>query len=243
MHIKDFFFSVALLACALCSACAGALPLLGGGSTTPRGRADFAIAGAARAPLGNLRNREGVDLSRSRYRESAEKGGVIPVAASRYGIGQHWDLGVQVAGTTLRLEGRREFVLRESVNRPSAITGFAGWGGWIPGDDGGNGYRVGAEVPVFLGVEFGGLYEVWGGVRVAAEHVGGTFLKNEQLARAAVWAARAGPVVGFAAGFRRVHAFIELSTFYEGWFGEHGNTSIRRSGVVFVPAWGLRLRL
>lgn len=243
MPIKKVFFLVALLACALCGGCAGALPLIAGGSTTPGRRADAVMAGAARVPTGDLRNRQGVDPLRSRYRESAEKGGVVPVVAARYGFGHHWDLGVQVAGTTMRFEGRREFVFRDAVTRPGLIVGLAGWGGWIPGDEGGDGYRVGAELPVVLGIEFGGLYEAWGGIRIAGEYIGGKFLKDEQLARAAVWSARAGPVVGFAAGFRRFHAFIELSTFYEGWFGDHGNTSIRRAGVVFIPAWGLRLRL
>ena len=143
--------------------CATAVPAMAGGSTTPKNRTDIGIGGAARVPLGDLKDPAVSDPGEPGYREAADAGGVVPVAYARYGLSKTWDLGLMVAGTTLRADARHETVLRDGSDqtRSSLVVGIAPYGGWITDNDGsGSGGRVGLEVPFTFGVDVGGVYEV-----------------------------------------------------------------------------------
>ena len=63
------------------------------------------------------------------------------------------------------------------------------------------------------------------------------------LALATGTALRAGAVLGMAAGFRRVHAFVEVTAWAEGWFAQHGDLDLDRFGLVLTPSFGLRIRI
>lgn len=222
--------------------CATAMPTLSGASTTPHARTDLMVGGAARVPLANLRERGPME---SRYREAAESGGVVPVAAFRHGIGRHRDLGVTVAGTSGRLELRGETGVQEGSTRPAWVWALGLVGGYLPDHDGaGSGGRVGLDVPVVYGIDFGALYDVWVGARAQLNLLVGDFANAaDTSARATVGMTSVGAVIGMAAGFRRVHALLEVTVAYEAWFGSHGDQRITRHGLALTPAFALRVRL
>jgi hypothetical protein len=223
--------------------CATAMPAMSGGSIAPKHRTDLALGGAARVPLGDLRDPAVVDPGQSEYRYAADAGGVVPMAYARYGIGRAWDLGLMVSGTTVRAEARYARVLREGTARSSLILGLAPYGGWIPERDrSGSGGRVGFEVPFVYGVDIGGIYEIWAGARVSGEYVRGDFQLMGQQERASGGGVRGGPILGMALGVRRIHALVELTAAYERWFIDHAGTSLDRGGFVLIPGFALRLR-
>jgi hypothetical protein len=233
-----------LVSLAVLGGCATAVPAMSGGSTTPRKRTDFGLGGAARVPLGDLRDPALSDPGESEYRYAADAGGVVPMAYGRYGIGRNWDLGLMVSGTTVRAETRHETVLREGTARSSLVVGLAPYGGWIPDrDESGNGGRVGLEVPFVYGVEIGGVYEIWVGARGSGEYVFGDFQVAGSDQKASGAGLRLGPVVGMALGVRRIHALVELSAAYEYWLIDHAGRSLDRGGFVLIPGFGIRLRL
>jgi len=224
--------------------CATAVPAMSGASITPKNRTDLGLGGAARVPLGGLKDPVVVDPEESEYRYAADAGGVVPMAYGRYGLTDKWDLGLMVAGTTVRAEARYAHVLQEGTTRSSLIVGLAPYGGWIPDRDvSGSGGRVGFEVPFVYGIEIGGVYEIWIGARGSGEYVFGDFQVAGSERKASGAGVRAGPVIGMALGVRRVHALIELTAAYEYWFIDHAGVSLNRGGFVLIPGFGIRLRL
>lgn len=224
--------------------CATAVPAMSGGSTTPKNRTDLGLGGAVRVPLGDLRDPVVLDPGDSEYRYATDAGGVVPMAYGRYGIGERWDLGLMVSGTTVKVEARYERVIQEGTTRSSLVVGLAPYGGWIPErDQSGSGGRVGFEVPFIYGVEIGGVYELWFGARGSGEYVFGDFQVSGSQQKASGAGLRLGPVIGMALGVRRVHALIELTAAYEYWFIDHAGTSLDRGGFVLIPGFGIRLRL
>lgn len=238
-----FRAGLVLATLAALSGCATAVPSMSGGSITPRHRTDLGLGGAARIPLGNLRDPVVSDPGESEYRYAADAGGVVPMAYGRYGLADKWDLGLMVSGATVRAEARYESVLQQGTTRTVLMLGLAPYGGWIPDrDQSGSGGRVGFEIPFTFGVEIGGIYEIWIGARASAEGVFGDFRISGSDARASGAGVRAGPVVGMALGVRRIHALVELTTAYEYWFIDHAGTSLDRGGFVLIPGFGVRLR-
>jgi len=217
---------------------------MSGASITPKNRTDLGLGGAARVPLGGLKDPVVVDPGESEYRYAADAGGVVPMAYGRYGLTDKWDLGLMVAGTTVRAEARYAHVLQEGTTRSSLIGGLAPYGGWRPDRDAsGSGGRVGFEVPFVYGIEIGGVYEIWIGARGSGEYVFGDFQVAGSERKASGAGVRAGPVIGMALGVRRVHALIELTAAYEYWFIDHAGVSLNRGGFVLIPGFGIRLRL
>ena len=224
---------------ALVGGCAPAVPALLGSSPTPTHRSDVAVGGAARVPVGQLR--EGSESGFS----DLTAGGVTPVALYRYGIADDWDMGVMVAGTNVRLEAHGEKVVKEGSTRSTQVLGAALELGWLPEtrEGGGGAFRLGAEVPIAYAIDFGGVYDAWVGVRAGFEHLRGDVLFGDTKASLSATAIRVGPTIGLGAGFRRFMVLIEATLFYEGWFGDHGGEDIGRHGVVVVPGFALRMRL
>ncbi len=224
--------------------CATAMPAMAGGSTTPKHRTDFGIGGAARVPLGDLKDPSVEDPGDSGFREAADAGGIVPMGYGRYGLSRDWDIGLLVAGTTIRVDARHETVLRNGTTRSSFVVGIAPYGGWIGDRDGsGHGGRVGLEVPFTYGMDIGGVYELWVGARGSGEAVFGDFEVTGGTSRASGGGIRFGPVVGMALGVRRFHALVELTAAYEYWFIDQAGVSLNRGGFALIPAFALRLRL
>ena len=232
-----------LVTLATLGGCATAVPAMSGGSLTPRHRTDVGLGGAARVPLGQLRDPVVLDPGESQYRYASDAGGVVPMAYGRYGLAERWDLGLMVSGATVRAEARYERVLQEGTTRKALVVGMAPYGGWIPDRDGsGRGGRVGFEVPFVFGAEIGGIYEIWFGARGSGEYVFGDFQIAGSAERASGAGLRIGPVIGMALGVRRVHALVELTTAYEYWFIDHAGASLDRGGFVLIPGFGIRVR-
>lgn len=219
--------------------CASAAPLLAGGATTQEGRSAVTAGGSTRLAYGGARP----DTAEGTFPHAAAAGGIVPVVAFRHGVARHFDIGFMAAGTDLRLEGRHEIVLREDSTRPSILLGAALLGGYADsggfrGEDRAQGGRMGLEIPVVYAVEFGPVYDLWMGGRVAAEHVR---IRSEPASGNAT-AVRSGAVVGLGAGFRRLHVQLELTASYERWVGAPDDSGLG-GGLVLVPAFALRLKL
>lgn len=229
----------AALGASLAIGCAPAVPLLAGGSTAPRGRADVALGGAFRVPFGDLAADAGDGLAGS------SPSGAAPVAAFRYGVARGFDVGAVAAGATARIEGRYELVIVEDSTRPVLLFVAGPTIGALEGD-GASGVRFGGEGAAMYALEIAGVYDLWIGVRAGIERVDGDAARGDEagtIASLGATGVRAGPVIGLATGFRRVHALVELSAFYESWSGEHGGANASASGFVLVPAFALRLRI
>lgn len=225
---------------AVCGGCAAASPSWEGGSTTPRHRTDLAAGAAVRVPVGSMRDPGPAESS---YRQVAESGGMVPVAMGRYGL-DGFDVGLMVAGPLVRLDLRREVVLSEGSTRKALVFAVAPFAGAIPDDDDrGSGARFGGELRAAYGADVGGLYDAWIGVRLGVEHARGELALGGAQELATGTALRAGAVVGMAAGFRRLHAFVEVTAWAEGWLASHGDLDLSRFGLVLTPSFGFRLRI
>jgi len=210
--------------------CAPALPSLSGGRTTPEDRVDLALGGAARIPLGELvPNDEPTSLT-----EEASGGGVVPVALFSWGMFDGVDARALVAGTTLSLQGRLQAFAFGRDPTWSLIPsigihfGYLGERRTVPE------FREGAEASLLLGMNAAGLLELWFGPRIGAEMFGrpGNFTRENVL--------RAGLLLGIGAGFRDLHALIELTGTFESWLTD-GDAN--PSGLSLTPAFAIRLRL
>jgi hypothetical protein len=230
----------ALILAFACAGCAAATPTWEGGSTTPDDRSDLAAGAAVRVPVGNMRD---PGPAESAYRQVAESGGMVPVAMGRYGL-EGFDVGLMVAGPVVRLDLRKEIVLSLGSTRKALVFAVAPFAGAIPDDDDrGSGARFGGEVRAAYGADVGGLYDAWIGVRLGVEHARGELLLGDDHVQASGTALRAGAVIGMAAGFRRLHAFVEVTAWAEGWFASHGDLDLDRFGLVLTPSFGFRVRI
>jgi len=234
-----------LVSLLLSSACATAPPVLTGGSTTPHRRGDVLLGGAARVPFGALREPAVPVASDGRYGRDAQAAGIVPVAAARYGVARDVDVGLVVAGSTARVELRREHVLAEGTTRPSFVYALGPYVGVVDGGDslGGRATRMGLDLPLTYAIDFGGVYEFWLGARLAAELVRGRLARDGALEDVRAGKVSGGALLGLALGFRRLHVLLELTAAYERWWGDHGGRSVNRSGLVLTPAFALRLRI
>ena len=226
--------------------CANAMPSFAGGSTTPERRTDLAIGGAARVPTGDLRTEKNTNPATQSYEQAANAGGIVPVAYGRYGLRRGNDLGLLVAGANVRVDYRHEHVLEEASTRPALVYGVAPYVGFVPNanEGDGRGQRIGVHLPFTYSIDFGGIYDVWVGPRLDLEYQWGEFATaTGSMAGAHAFAVRGGGVLGLAAGFRRFHAMVELTAAYEQWWGDQAGASLKRGGIVLIPAFGLRLRI
>jgi hypothetical protein len=216
------------------SGCAPAAPLLLGGRTVPRGRTDLAVGGAARVPLGALAPDPIADDPEQVFAFGAP-GGLAPVALVRHGVSDQVDVGLDVAGSSLRGALRGDVVLASNLRLLAALAPHAG----LVERDGELAFRGGALGAVALAVEIFSLYEAWVGPRISIEHVTGA-LADRAVELSAL---RLGGVVGLGVGFRRLHVLLELAVDYERWWGQVGDRAVLREGVALTPAFAVRLRL
>ncbi len=225
--------------------CIAANPSLSGGATTPTRRVDMALGGAARLPTGQLRGVPGMRGDQAVQR-SALGEGITPIGFGRYGINRHTDVELAVLGASARVAYRHEWLLADGINRtvwlvsPSFMLGKAYD---READAARGGVRGSLEVPLLYSADYGGVYETWIGPRVGFEYIVGDFTIDTGTSRVQAAGLRAGSVLGFAAGFRRIHAMIELGAAYEHWWVRADGERRQRGGVVLIPAFALRVRL
>lgn len=217
--------------------CAPAMPAFTGGRTVPDGRSDLALGGAARVPVGDLVAAEdGTDADE--LLAFGAPGGVAPVAFVRHGLTPDVDLGVEAAGSNLRLALRGQVPLGANLH---LVGGVAPHVGVAHGD--GTAFRGGGAVPVAIAFDAFSVLEAWLGARVAVEHLTGEVGQDAAAREASLTGLRLGGVVGLAAGFRRLHVLVELGVDHERWTGDLGDSAIERDGLVLTPAFAVRLRL
>lgn len=227
------------------SGCIAANPSLSGGATTPSRRVDVALGGAARLPTGQLRGVPGMRGDQAVQR-SALGEGITPIGFGRYGVNRHTDVELAVLGASARVAYRHEWLLADGINRtvwlvsPSLMLGKAYD---READAARGGVRSSLEVPLLYSADYGGVYETWVGPRVGLEYIVGDFTVDTGTSRVNAAGLRAGAVLGFAAGFRRIHAMIELGAAYEHWWVRADGERRQRGGVVLIPAFALRVRL
>lgn len=225
--------------------CIAANPSLSGGATTPSRRVDVALGGAARLPTGDLRDLPGMRGDQAVQR-SALGEGITPIGFGRYGVDLHTDVELAVLGASARVAYRHEWLLEDGINRkvwlvsPSFMLGKAYD---RETDAARGGVRSSFEIPLLYSVDYGGVYETWIGPRVGLEYILGDFSVDSGTSHVNASGLRAGAVLGFAAGFRRIHAMIELGAAYERWWVRADGERRQRGGVVLIPAFALRVRL
>lgn len=186
--------------------CAPAVPLLAGDGHTPAYAVDVGAGGAYRVIVDGVAGEEA-------------RGGAVPVAWSRLGLGEVFDMSLGVAGSTIGLEMRSMWKLDEAGEMRLG-------GAWRLGFDA-EGRSYGTELPVLLGFGFD-LYELWLGGRFGLAYG----VDDEMIGSA-------GAVVGLAVGIPPVHGMVELTAAYEeAIFFPEGD--VHR--VVLTPAFALRVR-
>ncbi len=234
---------LATLALICAAGCAPAIPVWGGATTTPRGRSDISLGGAARVGLGGM-SPEGVPAEIAPYVRKAQGSGVAPAGAFRYGVADHTDLGLTVSGPLARLDVRQELILSNDLVHIALVGGIGPYVGWLGSQvDGEGGARVGADVPLLLGIDALSFLQLWIGARVGIEHAFGDLESMGTIQSASATGFRIGGVFGLALGFRHLWVMLELTGGWETWSGDLGATPINTSGAVLVPTFGLRYRI
>lgn len=171
--------------------------------------------------------------------------GVAPFVAARVGFGGGNEGGLAYTGRSLRLDGRHAF----SLGGPALSVGV-GASALVadrPGGDGAGVYGGGFDVPVLLGVASrGDVYAVWVGPRSGLEWIAGdlaldpaggaTVAPPLHVDARHVWV---GGVVGMRAGFRHVHAALEVEVGYHRADGTLGGAPVLLEQVAVTPAGAL----
>ncbi len=223
-------------------ACAPAAPLLAGARTTPARRGDVLVGGAVRAPVGALRRGEQPGAAESELLALAGRGGVVPVAVARVGIGRALDIGLTVAGSGASIATRLTVPL--DANAAGALLfGVAPGVRWA-GPEGLDGVGLGADVFALISRSVSGIYEAWAGLHAGllAASARGTRPGAEPLEASAL-GVRAGAVVGLSLGLKTLTGMLELAADYEHYAGEIGGRRASVRGLSLTPAFALRVRL
>lgn len=240
--------SLAGLAGASSSGCAGATPLLHPAHTLPPGN--------VAAGVGVVGNVAALDLEPAANDKSVEiledfsvAPGVGPWVAARVGLPAESELGLTYAGRTIRLDARHAFRVGDEIY----LSLGAGASGLIPrerGDDLGSVHGGGGDLPLILGWRSDAeLYSVWGGPRAGFSILRGDIAGSELSETADpdslipfsgkdVWV---GGLLGAKVGFRTFHVAIEVDVAYhlaDGTFGELegaiGQLTITPSGALVL---------
>jgi hypothetical protein len=222
-------------------ACAPAMPALSGGETTPAQRVDLTLGGATRIVLGDF-NSDKDDRSALSY---AETGGISPLLIARFAVEDEVDLGLRLSGSAAQIEGRFGFQLNGELRIIGSVAPYLGW---LPlrdsiTDQKGLGFRYGVDTPWVLAFSAGGIYEAWTGICLSVDGASGSLDEEGDGTRFSGFGLRPGALIGFAVGFRRLYALIELTVNHEWWRFDQADTKSELSGFSFTPAFALRLRI
>jgi hypothetical protein len=241
---------LASLTCSL-AACGGGVPLLYPARTLPLGdvRASSGVSGnfavgslataeAAARPIAQNPNppsgTAATTFTQGALVSAAVAPGLAPYVAARVGIGQRFEAGIAYTGRAGHIDLRRSFDWND-------VSLSVGLGVTVPiyGDsytstmsaiDLQYVHGYGADIPVLIGWQSAArIYMVWAGVRAGFDHVDvsglstelGDIPDDESLSGNRYYG---GGVVGFAAGFRHIHAALELDAAYQSVSGTYAST-------------------
>jgi hypothetical protein len=176
--------------------------------------------------------------------------GLAPFVAARVGIGERFEGGATYTGRGVRIDVRRSF----DWNDVSLSIGVGATGAFygnpdtatFPSLDLRDTHGYGADVPVLVGWQSAArIYMAWFGVRGGWDHTDVSPLTTEPFevpgAPPMLSADRfyGGAVVGMAAGFRHLHAALELDAAYQTVHGSYGPVSATVQGISLAPAAAL----
>jgi len=206
---------------------------------------EVSLGGAARVALGGLDPAAVASPEIARAVGEMQAAGIVPVGGARVGLSDEVDLGLVVAGPLLRADLRWRVDLGCGDVCVSAWTGLGAVGGMIATEAGSSGGRLGAELPVLLGVDAQSLVQLWIGARLAVEHAWGRVagLAGTGALPGQMGGLRAAGVLGVGLGFRDLHVLFELTAGYERWEGAVGASAFVFEGPALTPAFALRYRL
>lgn len=227
----------------LVAGCAPALPSLSGAHTTPDGRVELGLGTAVRVPFEGVAPPP-VPGGTDEVLALASPGGAVPVELGRAGFASDWDLGVIAAGSGGRIEVRGGRQLSAMAHFHGGVALSGGWARAEPtqGTTGAEGYRVGAFVPLTLGIDVSSIFEAWATARLGAERIEGTVGLGGAPRASEAWMLRAGLALGLAVGFRRVHVLLEVAVDAEHVRGTSGGSAFESTGGAVTPAVALRVR-
>jgi hypothetical protein len=178
----------------------------------------------------------------------AAREGAAPVGVVRYGLGERRDVGVGLTGTSAELSFRQAVPL-DDAGRGHVVFGVSPVVRWRvdpgsevadPASAGGrtSGVGFGAQLPILLTRTFSGVYDLWGGLRLAVEGARGR-VDGE---RTGAMVYRAGAVFGLGIGLKTLAVLVEIAADYEQVdFEREGVASV--SDLILTPAFALRVRL
>ena len=220
------------------------MPSWSGARTTPPGRFDLAAGAAIRVPIDALRPGDpAATEAQRRALGLATAGGASPGAGARAGLGEAVDLGLRVIGTTAQAELRGAISLGDE-RTVRLLLGVAPFAGLVGDREQSRGWRTGVELPVMVGYEIGGLYELAVGVRAAGERISADVATpGGPTGTLDAWHWRVGAVLGLGLGFRRLFVFVELAADYEWLVATLDGADAGTSGLSLTPAFALRWRL
>ena len=177
--------------------------------------------------------------------------GLAPYVSARAGIGGRFEGGVTYTGHTAHIDVRRSFdwndvSLSVGLGLETPIYGDPDTS-TLPQIDLSAVHGYGADLPVLIGWQSAArVYMVWGGARAGWDHTSIGSLSTEPGAvtvNAPVSLScdrfYGGGVVGLAAGFRHIHAALELDVAYQSVTGTFNGMSTSVQGLSMAPAGAL----
>jgi hypothetical protein len=250
-----------------CGGCGGGVPLLYPARTLAAG--DVRVSGGTSANLlvGSLGSAvsaahvealqappaalppQGPSYAKGALVLAAVAPGVAPYTSGRVGLGERFEGGVTYTGRAAHVDVRRSFdsgdvSLSLGLGLETPVYGDTG-SGTLPQVDLSSVRGYGADIPVVVGWQSAArVYMLWGGLRAGWDHV--------DVASPLVTPAPGGPsltlvadrfygsgVLGLAAGFRHVHAALELDVAYQTVQGMFGASTTSVQGLSVAPAGAL----
>jgi hypothetical protein len=175
--------------------------------------------------------------------------GVAPYVGARVGVGNRFEGGITYTARTARIDMRRSFDRGPwslSLGAGGSFVLLGQEGSELPNVDLNSLHGYGADVPVLVGYESeAGLYMLWLGLRGGWEHESIDLVRTidqpGSLQPPNLSADRfyGGGLVGIAAGFRHVHAALELDASYMTISGSFAGASATVAGLSLAPASAL----
>jgi hypothetical protein len=176
--------------------------------------------------------------------------GVAPFVSARVGIGWQSDGGLAYTGRAIRADFRRSFDLSDTWALSVGAGGSAVLyghqdGGALPNVDLDGLHGWGADIPVLIGYQSSGdLYMLWIGARGGWEHVDISAPASSNaigplpypLSADRFWA---GPLLGFAVGFRHLHVAVELDSAFASISADYNGSHVQVGGAALTPATAL----
>ena len=184
--------------------------------------------------------------------------GVAPYVSARVGIGAGFEGGITYTGRAAHIDVRRSFdwddvSLSIGLGSETPVYGNPDTS-TLPQVDLSSIHGYGADIPVIVGWQSAArIYMVWGGARFGWDRTDLSALSTEPTDAVTgkpstgvnepitLTADRfyGGGVVGMAAGFRHVHAALELDVAYQTLNGAFNGTSVSVQGLSMAPAAAL----